>query len=169
MQSSRILSERMKKDRWVLGEAGRADSPQSAIRQSRQQLARSLWQRFHRCLAQALEQLKLKKLLADKPKYQASRAVSAPTSPLRLLLESIRDETMLTRERPKPANTANAAAPTPDPKMATVALLFNTQDGPPGAKIEAQFKPYYAVLEGDSTRGARSILLSPISTISLKA
>jgi type VI secretion system protein ImpL len=30
--------------------------------------------------------------------------------------------------------------------------LFNTQDGPPGTKIEAQFKPFHAVLEGDSTK-----------------
>ena len=31
-------------------------------------------------------------------------------------------------------------------------LFTNAQDGPPGATIEAQFKPYHAVLEGDSTR-----------------
>ena len=30
--------------------------------------------------------------------------------------------------------------------------MFNTQDGSPGATIEAQFKPFHAVLEGDSTR-----------------
>ena len=59
----------------------------------------------------------MKKLLADKPTYQALRAVSAPTSPLRLLLESMRDETMLTRERPKPANAPK------DAKAATIALL----------------------------------------------
>jgi type VI secretion system protein ImpL len=96
-----------------------------------------------------LSRLKIKKMLADKPKYQALRAISAPTSPLRLILESMRDETTLTRERAKPAG---AASPAPNPKAAAVALLFNTQDGPPGAKIEAQFKPYHALLEGDSTR-----------------
>ena len=66
----------------------------------------------------------------------------------------MRDETILTRERPKPANSGECDTPDAkaDTKAATMALLFNTQDGPPGAKIESQFKPYHAVLEGDSTR-----------------
>ena len=96
----------------------------------------------------ALGNLRLKKLLADKPKYDALRALSAPTSPLRQILESIRDETALTKERPKPAN-----APAPTDVLARPApALFNTQDGSPGAGIEAQFKPFHSVLEGDSTR-----------------
>ena len=53
---------------------------------------------------------------------------------------------MLTKERPKQANAAAPAAAAPAP-----ALFTNAQDGPPGATIEAQFKPYHAVLEGDST------------------
>jgi type VI secretion system protein ImpL len=149
------LAERMRKDRWVLGEAGE----QAALSQQYENLANNLLDLygndFIAAWRTALAKLKLKKLLADKPKYQALRAVSAPTSPLRLILESIRDETTLTRERPKPAGTANAAKPSDakaDAKVANIALLFNTQDGPPGAKIEAQFKPYHAVVEGDSTR-----------------
>ena len=51
------------------------------------------------------------RLLADKPKYDALRALSAPTSPLRQILEAIRDETALTKERPKAGNApANAPA-----------------------------------------------------------
>jgi type VI secretion system protein ImpL len=158
------LSERMKKDRWVLGEAGE----QAALSQQYDNLANNLLDLygndFIAAWKNALAQLKLKKLLADKPKYQALRALSAPTSPLRLLLESIRDETMLTRERPKQANTANAAPPV-DPKAHAIALLFNTQDGPPGAKIEAQFKPYYAVLEGDSTRRPIDSIIANLNDI----
>jgi type VI secretion system protein ImpL len=146
------LSERMKKDRWVLGEAGQQD----ALSQQYDNLANNLLDLYGNdfigAWRNALTKLKMKKLLADKPRYQALRAVSAPTSPLRLILESIRDETMLTHERPKPGNNGTPAAALPDQKTATPALLFNTQDGPPGAKIEAQFKPYHAVLEGDSTR-----------------
>jgi type VI secretion system protein ImpL len=145
------LSERMKKDRWVLGEAGQ----QAALSQQYDNLANNLLDLYGNdfigAWRNALAKLKMKKLLADKPKYQALRAVSAPTSPLRIILESIRDETVLTRERPKPANNANPAPP-PDQKTAALALLLNTQDGPPGAKIEAQFKPYHLVVEGDSTR-----------------
>src|SRR5262249_34000468 len=103
-------------------------------------------------------------LLADKPKYQALRAISAPTSPLRLLLESLRDETALTRERPKPAKPPNAGQ-APEPKTPTIALLFNTQDGPPGAQIEAQFKPDHAVLEGDSTRRPIDSIIANLNDI----
>jgi type VI secretion system protein ImpL len=149
------LAERMRRDRWVLGEAGQ----QAALGQQYDNLANNLLDLygndFIRAWRDALARLKMKKLLADKPKYQALRAVSAPTSPLRLILESIRDETALTRERPKSTKTGGAESTKnggADPKAAQLALLFNTQDGPPGAKIEAQFKPFHAVVEGDSTR-----------------
>lgn len=140
------LSDRMKRERWVLGDAGQ----QSAIDQQYDNLSGDLLNIYSNDFVTtwrtALGSLRLKKLLADKPKYEVLRALSAPTSPLRQVLESVRDETMLTKERPKPANaTSSDAAPTP--------ALFNTaQDGPPGATIEAQFKPYHAVLEGESTR-----------------
>jgi type VI secretion system protein ImpL len=140
------LSERMKKERWVLGDAGQ----QSAIDQQYDNLAGDLLNiysnEFVTTWRTALGSLRLKKLLADKPKYEVLRALSAPTSPMRQILESVRDETMLTKERPKPANAAAPAAAAPAP-----ALFTNAQDGPPGATIEAQFKPYHAVLEGDST------------------
>ncbi|MGO4715590.1 type VI secretion system membrane subunit TssM [Bradyrhizobium sp. 2TAF24] len=140
------LAERMKKERWVLGDAGQ----QTAIDQQYDNLANDLLAAYSSDFVAAwravLGDLRLKKLLADKPKYEALRALSAPTSPMRQLLESIRDETQLTKERAKPANaTTSAAAPAP-------VLFTNAQDGSPGAKIEEQFKPYHAVLEGDATR-----------------
>lgn len=160
------LSERMRKDRWVLGEAGE----QAALNQQYENLATNLLDLygndFIAAWRNALAKLKLKKLLADKPKYQALRAISAPTSPLRLILESMRDETMLTRERPKPVNaTPDAKDTKADAKAATVALLFNTQDGLPGAKIEAQFKPYHLVVEGDSTRRPIDSIIANLNDI----
>ena len=158
------LSERMKNDRWVLGEAGQ----QAALSQQYDNLANNLLDLYGNDFVgawrNALAKLKMKKLLADKPKYQALRAVSAPTSPLRLILESMRDETVLTRERPKSATNSKAAA-APDTKTAAQTLLFNTQDGPPGAKIEAQFKPYHAVLEGDSTRRPIDSIIANLNDI----
>lgn len=137
----------MKRERWVLGDAGQ----QSAIDQQYDNLAGDLLNIYSNDFVTswrtALGSLRLKKLLADKPKYEVLRALSAPTSPMRQILESVRDETMLTKERAKPANAAAAvAAAAPAP-----ALFTNAQDGPPGATIEAQFKPYHAVLEGEST------------------
>ena len=143
------LSERINRDRWVLGDAGQ----QSAIGQQYDALAGELLNIYSNDFVvtwrTALGSLRLKKLLADKPKYDALRALSAPTSPLRQILESIRDETALTKERPKPAN----APPAPSDALARPSpALFNTQDGSPGAGIEAQFKPFHSLLEGDSTR-----------------
>src|SRR6478609_2190677 len=132
------LSERMKRDRWVLGSAGE----QTAVGQQYDALAGDLLNVYSNDFVvtwrSVLGSLRLKKLLADKPKYDALRALSAPTSPLRALLESIRDETTLTKERPK-----TAAAPAPSDALARPAL-FNTQDGSPGTAIEAQFRPFHS-------------------------
>ncbi len=99
----------MNRDRWVLGDAGQ----QAAIGQQYDALAGDLLNIYSNDFVTtwrtALGNLRLKKLLADKPKYDALRALSAPTSPLRQILESIRDETALTKERPKPANAAAPA------------------------------------------------------------
>jgi type VI secretion system protein ImpL len=142
------LSERINRDRWVLGDAGQ----QSAVGQQYDALAGDLLNIYSNDFVitwrAALGNLKLKKLMADKPKYDALRALSAPTSPLRQILESIRDETALTKERPKSANAPALTDALTRPSPA----LFNTQDGSPGAGIEAQFKAFHSVLEGDSTR-----------------
>ena len=155
------LSERMKRDRWVLGDAGQ----QAAVGQQYNDLAGDLLNiysnDFVTAWRAALTSLKLKKVLADKPKYDTLRALSAPTSPLRQILESIRDETALTKERPKPAT-----APGPSNVLtATTPTLFNNQDGPPGAKIEAQFKPFYSALEGDSTRRPIDSIIANLNDI----
>jgi len=142
------LSERMSRDRWVLGEAGE----QAAIGQQYESLAGDLLSIYSNDFVTtwraSLGNLRLKKLLADKPKYDALRALSAPTSPLRQIMESIRDETTLTKERPK-----SASAPASTDASARISpALFNTQDGSPGAGIEALFKSFHSPLEGDSTR-----------------
>lgn len=142
------LSERMSRDRWVLGDAGQ----QAAVEQQYDALSGDLLNIYTNDFAiswrTALGNLHLKKLMADKPRYDALRALSAPTSPLRQILESIRDETALTKERPKPANASAPADALARPSPA----LFNTQDGSPGAAIEAMFRPFHSVLEGDATR-----------------
>jgi type VI secretion system protein ImpL len=156
------LSERMKRDRWVLGEAGQ----QTAVGQQYDALAGDLLNVYSNDFVTtwraALGSLRLKKLMADKPRYEALRALSAPTSPLRQILESIRDETALTKERPKPANAPTATPATP--ALSTPAL-FNTQDGSPGARIESQFKPFHSVLEGDSTRRPIDSIIANLNDI----
>src|ERR1700686_2685383 len=59
----------------------------------------------------ALGNLALRPLVADKPKYLALSAASAPTSPIKQIFESIRDETSLTRQpKAPPKNGQNNEA-----------------------------------------------------------
>ena len=154
------LAERMKRDRWVLGDAGQQD----VVEQQYNELAGNLLDLYSNEFTQAwraaLSKLRMKKLIADKPRYEVLRALSATTSPMRQLLESIRNETMLTKERAKPANAAApAVVKSPAP------LFGNDSDGPPGTRIEAQFKAYHAVLEGDATRRPIDAIVATLNDI----
>jgi type VI secretion system protein ImpL len=159
------LAERMKRDRWVLGDAGQQD----AVDQQYNELAGNLLDiytnEFVLAWREALSKLRMKKLTADKPRYTVLRALSATTSPMRQILESIRNETMLTKERAKPANApATPAAPAASANVP--ALLFGKSlDGPPGTRIEAQFKAYHEVLEGDATRRPIDTIIATLNDI----
>ncbi|MBS0528866.1 MAG: type VI secretion system membrane subunit TssM [Proteobacteria bacterium] len=159
------LAERMKRDRWVLGAAGQQD----AIDQQYNDLAGNLLDiygnEFTLAWREALSKLRLKKLTADKPRYVVLRALSATTSPMRQLLESIRNETMLTKERPKPANAPNTPAAPATAANAPALLFGKALDGPPGARIEAQFKAYHEVLEGDATRRPIDAVIATLNEI----
>lgn len=158
------LAERMKRDRWVLGDAGQQD----AVDQQYNELAGNLLDiygnEFTLAWREALSKLRLKKLTADKPRYEVLRALSATTSPMRQLLESIRNETMLTKERAKPANGPNTPA-APANANAPAPLFGAALDGPPGAHIEAQFKAYHAALEGEATRRPIDAIIATLSDI----
>ena len=88
----------------------RPERRQAAVRQPLPRHSRALRPDFIAAWTAAINNLQLKPLLNDKPKYLKLSAASAPTSPIRLIFESIRDETALTRERPKPPAQSDAAA-----------------------------------------------------------
>ena len=146
------ITDRVKRDRWVLGAAGE----QSALSDQYNNLPDDLLAIYSRDFIStwqaALNKLRLRKLTDDKPQYIALSAISAPTSPLTQLLESIRAETTLTRERATIAKPATAGVAANLPLKAPAAILFKTQDRVPGAEVEAAFKPYYVLLEGDPPR-----------------
>ncbi len=173
---TQTIADKLQKENWVLGPAG----DQSAVKQQYVSL-------FPRILAlygkdfiaswtAAINNLQLKPLLNDKPKYLKLSAASAPTSPILTIFESIRDETELTRERPKPpAQEGNAAVDKAkqDALRAGESRLGNTGrealdlamksqrrpgDPPaevPGGSIEAYFKPYQNLVDGQP--GSRPI------------
>ena len=109
----------------------------------------------------AINNLQLKPLINDKPKYVRLSAASAPTSPILLIFESVRDETALTRERPRPPQGKAADEAKQDALKAAgrlgaaIDLAMKSQrkagDPPaevPGASIEAYFKPYQIMVDG---------------------
>jgi type VI secretion system protein ImpL len=147
------IAEKLQKESWVLG----ASRDESAIKQQYASLFPDILDLYGRdfiaAWTAAINNLQLTPLLNDKPKYLNLRAASAPTSPILSILESIRDETTLTRERPKPtgqdivvdqANPEKSQRRPGDPPAQV-----------PGASIEAHFKPFQMLVDGQP--GSRPI------------
>jgi type VI secretion system protein ImpL len=156
------VAELVKKERWVLGPAGE----QTAVSAQYDTLGQSLLDLYTRdfiaAWREALGKLQLRPLTADKPKYIALGAAAAATSPIKQLLESIRDETALTRER---AGTKSADSKPPASGDSTPALLRQQQGAAPGATIEAAFKAFHVLVEGDATRRPIDAIIANLNEI----
>lgn len=154
------IAELVKKERWVLGPAGE----QSAVSAQYDTLGPALLDLYTRdfiiAWRDALAKLQLRPLTTDRPRFIALGAAAAATSPIKTLLESIRDETSLTRERPgqKPAGG------TPSGSDATPTLL-RQQDRAPGAAVEAAFKAFHVLVEGDATRRPIDAIIANLNEI----
>jgi type VI secretion system protein ImpL len=138
------VADLARNEKWVLGQIG----DQSAVASQYDSLSVDIYQiyaqEFIASWRTALAKLQLRRLTADKPRYLTLSALAAPSSPLRALLESIRDETALTRER---ANVVKKK----DGEAAPGAILLNQgQIGAPGSQIESQFRPLNEWVEGAS-------------------
>ena len=162
------IADKLQKENWVLGQSG----DQGAVKQQYVSLFPGILELYsHDFIAAwtaAVNNLQLKQLLNDKPKYVKLSAASAPTSPILLVFESVRDETTLTRERPKPpqGNAGSEEAKQDALKAASrlgtvgreaINLEMKSQrkagDPPvevPGASIEAYFKPYQILVDSQS-------------------
>jgi type VI secretion system protein ImpL len=167
------IADKLQKENWVLGGSG----DQSEVKQQYVSLFPGILELYgHDFIAAwtaAINNLQLKPLLNDKPKYLKLSAASAPTSPILQIFESIRDETTLTRERPKaPGQDAadqakqgalnGAASKLGEAGRAAIDLAMKSQRRPgdppaevPGASIEAYFKPIQNLVDGQP--GARPI------------
>lgn len=181
------IGDRIERERWVLGE----NVDQQAITAQYATLFQDLMKLYSRDYVatwqKTLRRLKLRPLNADKPRYVALSAISAATSPFKQVLESLRDETQLTKERPNAKKAvaqtaAKNAAQTLDERasqalgrlganlpMASAGVdrvLAGSNDVSLGADIEAQFKPYHVLVDGDLGRRPVDQLLQTFSEIS---
>jgi type VI secretion system protein ImpL len=156
------IADRIKQDRWVLGPAGEQGVLSVQYANLPEDLLALYSRDFIAAWQAALGKLRLRKLTADKPRYLGLSAISAPTSPLKQLIESIVQETSLTRERSATAQASaggQANATTAKPP----AVLFKTRT--PGADIEAQFRPYRVLIEGDLARRPIEDVVSTLNEI----
>ena len=168
------IADHVKRDRWVLGAAGDQPVLSDQYNNLPDDLLALYTRDFISTWQTALNKLRLRKLTGDKPQYIALSAISAPTSPLTQLIESISSETMLTHER---ARTEKPAPPGDSAKSATsgaaakltaangAAILFKAQDRAPGAEIEDAFRPYRVLLEGGSARRPIDDLVATLNEI----
>jgi type VI secretion system protein ImpL len=171
-----VVADKLLAEQWVLGEYGK----QAAVEEQFSQLGPGLLERYQRDFIQnweaMLSQVRLKRLSADKPQYLALAAASAPTSPIRAIFSSIRDETMLTEERggdkQKDSNSKAGGVVAEVTQEATKriqnrasgwsrigidAALKKSQSrlgagsAPtvPGANIEAYFRSYQQLVDGE--------------------
>ena len=159
------IADQLRNDRWVLGEAGKQSLFTEQLDSIGPNLLNLYTKDFIATWQQALGKLRLRRLNADKPNYTALNAAAAPTSPIRQLFESIRDETALTREHATTKEATNKDGANQDKnKLATTTLI--NQQGAPGAAIEAAFKPFHQALEGDGGNRAIDTIIGNLNAIS---
>ncbi len=178
------IADQLQKENWVLGPSG----DENAVKQQYVSLYPGILELYGRdfiaAWTAAINNLQLKPLLNDKPKYLKLSAASALTSPIRLIFESIRDETALTRERPKPQAQNDAAGQAKQAALGEAAkrlgatgreaidLAMKSQrkagDPPPevpGAAIEAYFKPFQIMVDGQPGSRPIDALLENLSEL----
>lgn len=143
----RAVGDQVSEERKVLSDI----STQATLRTQYEQLPVTLHERYRREFIAAwqteLRKLRLKVLTADKPRYLSLQAAASPTSPVAQMIESIREETALTKEKDKPAPAAGSA-----PAAAPPAAIVLPGGEAPGASIEQAFRGYALLVEGDRSR-----------------
>jgi type VI secretion system protein ImpL len=160
------MAQMLVDDQWVLGGGGE----QGGIGQDLPKLGPELLDRYGKEFAAAwngvLGQLKFKAMLKDKPQYIALSAVASPDSPVDRLFTAIGDETALTRN-----NASEGETGTTQQDMVSIAKglariglqaaggksqsragtgSFSGQNA--GATVEAQFRPFQALVSGSAGR-----------------
>ncbi|RVA70506.1 type VI secretion system membrane subunit TssM, partial [Mesorhizobium sp. M7A.F.Ca.CA.001.11.2.1] len=170
-QLSRI-AQMLVDEQWVLGGGGEHGD----INQQLLKLGPELLDRYGKEFAAAwngvLGQLKFKAMLTDKPHYIALSAAASPSSPMNQLFAAIADETALTRDSgdgPDPGTEIEGTAQNPPRNPADLAKglarigitiasgksqsragtgAADARNFSPGANIEAQFRPFQALVNG---------------------
>ena len=155
------IGAQIDRERWVLGRAGQQAIVQSQFATLSNDLMAIYSRDFAAAWKQSLGNLKLRSITSDKPTYAALGALSSRSSPLVRILESIRDQTELTKSKDLQSSGEEVAPAASDggPNRSLTAMPpvlepRRTEASPdsPGADIERMFKPFHAALDGDAGR-----------------
>ncbi|MCV0427062.1 MAG: type VI secretion system membrane subunit TssM [Roseibium sp.] len=92
------IREELERDQWVFGNIGQQDAFSGQYQSLPSEILALYTRDYIEAWEEALGNLKFKSMRNDKPLYTTLQAVSAPTSPVVQLLESIRGETLLTQD-----------------------------------------------------------------------
>lgn len=172
------IADKLSSEQWVMGEAGE----QTAVEDQYRTLGTALLERYARDFVESwekvFENLRFKAMSADKPHYVALSAASSPTSPIRQLFEAVTAETALTREleaEEQPAaegtqelagEVGNVLAQRATSRASGLARIgidlalkksqaragVSSSTQIPGSNIEAQFRPYHMLFDGEAGR-----------------
>jgi len=180
-------------EQWVLGEVGEKADVEAQLSRLGPELLEKYRQDFIASWEDALAKFRLKRMSADKPQYTALRIIAGSSSPIVSLFQSISDETRLTEERDEPESDGNEALTVAASKGKNLAAqrlesrvsawsrigidvaLGKSQkqmgkNGSeaqiPGASIEAYFRPYHQLVEGDEGKRPIDMLIETLSEIS---
>ncbi|MBN9028668.1 MAG: hypothetical protein BGO05_13400 [Rhizobiales bacterium 63-7] len=189
-----IVADKMLAEQWVLGEFAQQEAVESQFSKLGPELLERYRRDFIAAWDGALGSFRLKRMSADKPDYVALQIASGPLSPIRAVFESIAAETKLTQERAPPPATDNGDAALGEiaeqakklalqrvqsrasgwSRIGIDAALTKSQNrmgsaggAPvvPGANIEAYFRPYHQLVEGEPGRKAIDLLIANLNEI----
>ena len=180
------IADKMQKEQWVLGKAGDQTAVKDQLTSMMPDILTLYGKEFQSAWDAAIDNLTLRPMIADSPKYVALGAASAPTSPIKQIFESIRDETALTRERKGAANNADVKAEAKDDaaqklksRLGSVGnealkLAMKSQRKPgdppaevPGASIESHFQLIQILMDGAAGQAPIDSLLANLDLLNL--
>jgi type VI secretion system protein ImpL len=164
------IADQIDQERWVLGDAG----TQSSVKEQYASLPLDLLKLYSKdyidIWTALLNKIRLRRFTDDRT-FAALTAAASPSSPIKQLFESIRDETAVTRERsgfemkPAAGAAASAGANSPSAPTAPEKTPPLIQGNAPGADIEEYFRPFQQVLVGDASGRPIDLLLKNLGDI----
>ncbi|WP_244427873.1 type VI secretion system membrane subunit TssM [Sinorhizobium fredii] len=189
-----IVADKLLAEQWVLGEFAQQEAVESQFSRLGPELLERYRRDFIAAWDTALGSFRLKRMSADKPEYVALQIASGPLSPIRAVFDSIGQETRLTQERAAvpPAEDGDAALGEVAERAKKLALqriqsrasgwsrigidaaLTKSQNRMgtnasaltvPGAGIEAYFRPYHQLVDGEQGRKAIDLLIANLNEI----